>query len=85
MSTLQQRVIDTISQIMCIAASQLGEESSPDTVENWDSLAHMHLILALEEKFSVSFTEEEILDLFSIDSIVDVLRKKQQRGPVLPG
>lgn len=44
--------------------------------QKWDSLRHMNLILALEEEFNVSFTDEEITDMLSLDLIDETLRQK---------
>ena len=43
----------------------IDEESSPDTIESWDSLAHLNLILALEEEFDVVIPDEDAADLTS--------------------
>ena len=55
---------------------QLNEDSSPDTVENWDSLKHMNLILALEEEFNITFSDEEIVEMLSVKIIVKTLKEK---------
>jgi acyl carrier protein len=46
---------------------------SMETVEKWDSLNHLKLVLALEEDFGVSFTEEQLTNLFSYESIESTL------------
>jgi len=61
---------------MEVPLEQLNEESSPDNVKNWDSLKHMNLILALEEEFDVSFSDEEIVELLSVEIIVETLKEK---------
>ena len=80
MLTRQDRVIEIISQIMSVPIEQLDENSSPDLIENWDSLKHVNLVLELENKFSVAFSEEEILDIFSVKNIVEILEKKGSKG-----
>jgi len=80
---MQYDVFKILSQIMNVPIDQLNDNSSPDTVANWDSLKHMNLILALEEKFAVAFSEEEIIDMLSVKSIVDVLSKKQPKGSTI--
>ena len=46
-----------------------------DTIENWDSLRHLNLILALEEEFEVSFDEEETINIVSYLLIKTVLEE----------
>jgi acyl carrier protein len=50
--------------------------SSPDTIETWDSLHHLELVLALEQEFGTQFTPEEIEQLLSIELIVGLLEEK---------
>lgn len=73
------RVLRIVSQIMEIPIESLSMESSPDAVESWDSLRHMNLILALEEEFGIQFTEEQILEMISVELIVEVLRELAQK------
>lgn len=80
MAPRQDTVIKIISQIMNVPIEQLDESSSPDTVENWDSLKHVNLVLELENEFSIAFSEEEVLDIFSVKNIVEILEKKQSEG-----
>ena len=70
------RILKIVNQVMDVPLEQLSEESSPDTVKNWDSLKHMNLILALEEEFEVTFSDEEIVDLLSVEIIVETLKEK---------
>lgn len=57
-----------------ILESFLGEEISAGTSRSnsaaWDSLQHMQIVFALEEKFAVQFTEDEIPTLDSFKAIV---------------
>jgi len=38
-----------------------------DTVAGWDSLAHVNLVLALEQEFDVQFLPEEMMEMLSIE------------------
>jgi len=56
-----------------IPIDQISEDSSPDTIESWDSLKHMNLVIALEEEFDCQFSDSEILDLLSYKLIMIIL------------
>ncbi len=62
---------------MGLSVEEIREDSSPDTIEAWDSLRHMNLVLALEEAFGVQFTEEEIVEMLNVQLIVDILKDKK--------
>lgn len=54
----------------------IPDNASQDNVENWDSLRHLNLIIAIESKFDVEFEPEEIALMKSIDKIEEILKKK---------
>jgi acyl carrier protein len=66
----RQRVLRALSQIMDVPADQLGDASSPDTIDAWDSLRHMNLVLALEEEFGIKFSDEQIMTMSSVERIL---------------
>jgi acyl carrier protein len=49
-----------------------------DNIENWDSIAHLHLIAALEKKFKINFANSEIAKMFSESSILNIIKKKNK-------
>ena len=74
MSDLKDRVLQIVGRVMDVPSSQLDENSSMDTIEKWDSLQHMNLVLALEEEFGIAFTDEEIVEMMSVEIIIEILK-----------
>ncbi len=55
-------------------------EIAVNTLEEWDSLYHLNLVLALEEEFAISISPDEIKDLYSdFNTVVDFVKSKLQR------
>ena len=75
---MNERVANTIAEVMSVPADQINEDSSPDTIENWDSLQHMNLILAMEEEFDVKFTDDEIASMVSAKVIAETVEAKDK-------
>jgi acyl carrier protein len=74
--TLEQ-VRKIASDVFGIPVDQVTPESSPGVIENWDSMQHLTLVLAVEERFGVQFDPEEIEqmnDIGAIAALVDKLR-----------
>lgn len=67
--TNEEKLKKIIGSVFKIDASSVNNETSPDTVENWDSLNHLNLVLALEEGFDVSFTEEQTVEILNFELI----------------
>ena len=45
-------------------------------IENWDSLGNLNLLLAVEERFAIRFTIEEMTNIKSIPQLISFLEKK---------
>lgn len=52
----------------------VSPEVSRSNEPSWDSLQHMQLIFAVEERFGIHFTEEQIPQLNSLRQFADHLR-----------
>jgi len=59
-----------------IAESDVTPDLGPDTLDRWDSLQHLNVILAVEQTFGVECSPEEMDGMRSVRQILDVLRKK---------
>jgi len=70
------RVMKIASKELEIPVEQVFPELSINTVESWDSLGHLNLILAIEEEFDVKFLTEEIPKLNSIKIITEAVKEK---------
>jgi acyl carrier protein len=50
-------------------------------VENWDSLNHIDLIVAIEKKFKVKFTTKEVTGLKTVGDLAELIQKKLAAKP----
>ena len=73
---MTNRVFRIVSQVFDVPVEQLSGDSSPDSIENWDSLKHMNLILALEEELNITFSDEEVVEMLSVGIIIETLKEK---------
>ena len=73
---IEDRVKSVMSAVFEMQVEHLTEDSSPDTIESWDSLKHMNLVVALEEEFNVEFTDDNIIELINMKLIMAVLLEK---------
>jgi len=62
-----------MSVVFEIPEEQIKDDSSLDTIESWDSLKHMNLIIALEEELEVEFTDNEIFEMMDYKSIESII------------
>ena len=70
---MEDKIKEVLSNIFGTPLNEINGQSSPDKIENWDSINHMKLITALEEEFDVEFTDEEILEMQNVKLIKYIL------------
>ena len=73
---IEEQIKSVMSAVFEIPLERIKDDSSPDTIESWDSLKHMNLIVALEEEFSIEFTDTEIIEMINYLLIVEVVKNK---------
>ena len=54
----------------------IREDMSANDIEDWDSLAQINLIIAIEKEFKVKFNLEEVSSLKNIGEMLELLSKK---------
>ena len=72
-----EKVRNIASDIFGIPADRITAESSPETIENWDSMQHLNLVLAIEEKFGVQLDPEDIEQMKNIGAVAALVEKLQ--------
>jgi acyl carrier protein len=65
---------------MNIPISRINDESSPESIETWDSFHGLVLLDDLETTFNVKFTIDEVV---STKTVADIKRNLQNHGVVL--
>ena len=54
----------------------LTDETTADDVEEWDSLSHVQLVVAMEKTFCIKFSSREILSWDNVGDLVDCIKGK---------
>ena len=72
----EQKLKDVLATTFNVDVNSIAEDASPDTIENWDSLRHMNLVLALEEEFDVELTDDQVVEILSYKLIKIVLQEQ---------
>jgi len=57
--------------------SNVTADSSPETVENWDSVQNLNLVLALEEEYGVQFAPEDLDQVKTLGSLARIVNARR--------
>jgi acyl carrier protein len=74
-----ERVRGIAADLLNVPVQEVLASSSPDTIENWDSLNHLNLVLGLEGAFGLQFSPEEIAKMQSVEAIVSLVQNRISR------
>ena len=80
-STILDQIRQLASDVFAVPAKSVGKDSSPDNIETWDSMQHLNLVLAVEEKFNLQFSPEEIEEMSSVGRISAMIESKLGSAP----
>jgi acyl carrier protein len=74
---MDDKLLAIMAKILRQPAERIGPDAAIGNVPNWDSTAHMRIMLALEDEFGVELNESQMVEMTSlakIRAVVEVLR-----------
>jgi len=60
---LEEKIKALFAAVLGVQADKINDLTDPASVEKWDSLNHLNLIVAFEEEFSIDIEPEEIPEM----------------------
>jgi len=76
MRTIEQ----VVSSVFGVERESVDESSSPESVEGWDSMGHVNLVVALEQTFNVSIDIDDMMEMVSVRKIREIMLAYGVRG-----
>ena len=70
---------EIVANVLGVPSTEIHENSGPPTFPQWDSVAHINIILSIEAQYGVSFSPEEMVEALSVEDIAATLRGKGVR------
>ena len=71
-----QSLTDVFREVFDKPDLVLTESMTAADVENWDSLNHIDLIVAVERKFKIKFTTREVTGLKTVGELAELTAQK---------
>ena len=71
-SQINQIFIDTLDDEDIV----INESTKANDIDEWDSLTHIMLVVAIEKHFKITFTSEEITSWDNVGVMIDSILEK---------
>jgi acyl carrier protein len=75
-SGLFEQVQRIAADLFLVPPAQITADSSPETLEGWDSVQHLNLILSLEQTFQVRIDPEDMDRMQTVGQIAELVESK---------
>ncbi|AUW58805.1 acyl carrier protein [Sphingobium sp. SCG-1] len=74
--SMHERVRVLMADVLEVPIESLSADVDRESLPEWDSLAHLRLMTALEEEFGVRPTMSDIGNVYSFDDVVMLAQRR---------
>ena len=61
---MDEKIRELFATILQVAPERIENQTSPASLERWDSMQHLILVAGFEEEFGVDLDPEEMVEMF---------------------
>jgi len=70
----EKEIIELVKSVL--KSDKIDERSSPENIENWDSLNHAIIIDKIEKHFNIKI---ELMEMLEIENVADIFKVVHQK------
>jgi acyl carrier protein len=67
---------EIFKDVLDLEELELTEDTTADDIDEWDSLSHIQLIVAIEKGFNIKLTAREVKELADVGEMVSCIQSK---------
>lgn len=76
----RQEIFDEVQEIFRIVFDDedltISDSTNSEDIEDWDSLEHINLVVAMEKRFQLKFDIKEVGQLKDVGEMIDLIERK---------
>ena len=74
----KKEIFKIIAKSLSISEKKINEKVSSNNFEEWDSMSHLSILIALDKKLSGKVQKiQELSEAYSVKKIIKILNKKK--------
>lgn len=71
-----KKMDEIFKDVLDLEELELTEDTTADDIDEWDSLSHIQLIVAIEKGFNIKLTAREVKELADVGEMVSCIQSK---------
>ncbi|MBO7729809.1 MAG: acyl carrier protein [Lachnospiraceae bacterium] len=77
---MEEKIYETLNEIFQDVFDDedivVDAETNSDTIEDWDSLEHINLVVAIEKAFGLKFSMDEVTGMKNVGEMVEIIKAR---------
>jgi acyl carrier protein len=73
---IQSKLTEIFKEVFLDDSIVLSDQMTNDDIDGWDSFAHLNIIIAVENTFDISISDEESPRLKNIGDMIQLIKNK---------
>ncbi len=70
---IYERINNVFRDVFDDDSIEVNAETTSNDIEDWDSLEHINLIVAIEHEFNMKFNMNEVTTMKNVGEMVDII------------
>ena len=76
MTEFEDKLLDILSKVLLLEKDKITDDLRRKDYEPWDSMNHLIIVSEIENEFEIFFEDEEVVDMWTVGDIKNVLGSK---------
>ena len=73
---MENRIKNVLADVLMIDVALIKDDASAETIEEWDSLKQMNIVIALEEEFDIVLTDDDVIEMLNVRLINHIVQER---------
>jgi acyl carrier protein len=78
---MDERIRELFATLLQVPLEQIGDQTTPASLERWDSMQHLIVVAGFEEEFGIDVDPEEAVEMYKdFATFKRILRQRMEAG-----
>ena len=78
---MNERIRELFATLLQVPVEQIGDQTTPASLERWDSMQHLIVVAGFEEEFGIDLDPEEAVEMYKdFATFKRILRQRMEAG-----